>query len=251
MNILYLCDEYPPCQHGGIGSVTQNLARELVLKGHHVYVCGFYPYYRTASTFEEDFGVLVYRHFYGNRLLLKFSRHKYFGRSVNIRGKFNFYTRFLKEFIQKNKIDIVEIPDFNEVFRYTGPRFINYPDFGIPSVIKLHGNFSFFGHLKKENSFNESIYRKEYYLIQNANEILSVSEFAKKVVKDIFNYPKDIAVIYNGINITEAGKYIEDSDSKSVVFAGTLSDKKGVLSLIKAWETVVAEIPTARCITLW
>ena len=80
MNILYLCDEYPPCQHGGIGSVTQSLARELVSKGHKVSVCGFYPYYRTAAAYEEDFGVQAYRYFYGNWLLLKLSRHKYFGR---------------------------------------------------------------------------------------------------------------------------------------------------------------------------
>ena len=63
MNILYLCDEYPPCTHGGIGAVVQNLAHELVLKGHNIYVCGFYPYYRKASVFEDDFGVKVYRRF--------------------------------------------------------------------------------------------------------------------------------------------------------------------------------------------
>ena len=119
---------------------------------------------------------------------------------VNIEGKFNSYTKFLKEFIKNNKIDIIEIPDFNEVFRYTGPRFIKYPDFGIPTIIKLHGTYSFFDHLKKEYSFNESIYKKENYLIQNANKVLSVSEFTKRVVKDIFNYSKDIPVIYNGIS---------------------------------------------------
>jgi len=246
MNILYICDEYPPCQHGGIGSVTQNLALQMALKGHQVSVCGFYPYYRPALPYENDSGVKVYRHFYGNRLLLKLSRHRYFGTIINIKNKFNSYTKFIKEIIENNHIDIIEIPDFNEAFRYTGPRFIKYPDFGIPTIIKLHGTFSFFDKLEKGYTRNESIYRKEHYLIQNANMVLAISEFTKRVVKDIFNYSKDIAVIYNGINITDSGEYIRDSDSNSVVFAGSLAEKKGILSLIKAWGNVITEIPSAK-----
>lgn len=246
MNILYLCDEYPPCQHGGIGTATQNLARAMVLKGYKVSVCGFYPYYRTALPFEIDSGVKVYRRFYGNNLLLKLSRHRYLGRIVNIESKFYSYTRFLIDLIKKNGIDIIEMPDFNEVFRNTGPRFISFPDFGIPTVIKLHGTYSFFDHLEIENSYNKSIYKKERNLLQNANKVLAISEFSTKVVRDIFNYTKNIPVIYNGIPLTELHNYKGDSGIQTVVFAGTLAEKKGVLSLIKAWEKVVTEIPSAR-----
>lgn len=246
MNILYLCDEYPPCQHGGIGSVTQNLAREMTKKGHKIFVCGLYPYYRKAKSFEEDQGVNVYRKFYGNKLILKLSKHKFFGRIINIKNSFLEYTAFLKQFIDKNKIDIIEIPDFNEVFRYTGPRFITYPDFGIPVIVILHGSFSFFDYLEKVKYIDKNIFRKEYNLIQNADLVLALSEFTKRVNKEIFNYSKDITVIYNGISIIGANRYKEVSDYKSVVFAGTLAEKKGVLSLVKAWEKVVLEIPSAR-----
>ena len=30
MNILYICDEYPPGKNGGIGTMVQVLGRELV-----------------------------------------------------------------------------------------------------------------------------------------------------------------------------------------------------------------------------
>lgn len=246
MNILFLCDEYPPCQHGGIGSVIQNLARELVQKGHHVSVCGFYPYYRKALSFEIDFGVNIYRIFYGNRLLLKLSKHKLTGKFINIESKFNAYTKFLKEFIKKNKIEIIEIPDFNEAFRYSGPRFIKFPDFDIPSVIKIHGTFSFFDHLELAYSFDKNIFNKEQYLIQNAGLVLAISEFSKKTVKEIINYSGDIAVIYNGISFTDSYSYKEDSDAKNVVFAGTLAEKKGILRLIAAWEKVISQIPSAK-----
>jgi glycogen synthase len=80
MNILYLCDEYPPCQHGGIGTVTQSLARCLASKGHQVFVAGFYPYYRESKSKETDQGVKVYRIFYGSKTTLLFSKHRFFGK---------------------------------------------------------------------------------------------------------------------------------------------------------------------------
>lgn len=34
MNICFICDEYPPGLHGGIGTMTQVLARALTQAGH-------------------------------------------------------------------------------------------------------------------------------------------------------------------------------------------------------------------------
>jgi glycogen synthase len=114
MNILLICDEYPPCKHGGIGTVTQNLAREFVALNHNVFVCGFYPYYRIGKEFESDMGVKVFRKFYGNYLKLKLSKHPLFGKIFKINKEFSLYLEFLEELIIKEQIDIIEIPDFNE-----------------------------------------------------------------------------------------------------------------------------------------
>lgn len=245
MNLLYLCDEYPPCQHGGIGSVTQILAREMVKKGHKVFVCGLYPYYRTSLSRGKDKGVNVYRRFYGNWLLFKLSKHKLFGRYFNIEHSFNNYLTFLKELIEKNNIDIIEIPDFNEIFRYTGPRFINFPDFKIPSVVKLHGSFTLIDHIMGSEDLRENIFKKESYLIHHATNVLAVSEFTKNVVAELFSYKKEIVVIHNGIPIISKIRKSENSIN-SVVFAGTLAEIKGVLNLIAAWEKVISVIPTAN-----
>lgn len=43
MNILYLCDEYPPAKTGGIGTVTKVVAEAMVQKGHTVYVLSGRP----------------------------------------------------------------------------------------------------------------------------------------------------------------------------------------------------------------
>src|ERR1700761_9021534 len=61
MNILYLCDEYPPGRNGGIGTVVQLLGREMVRQGHNVIVAGFYDWGYGGEDYFEDEGVKVYR----------------------------------------------------------------------------------------------------------------------------------------------------------------------------------------------
>ena len=40
MHICYLCNEYPPLPHGGVGSVTYTLAHAVARAGHEVSVVG-------------------------------------------------------------------------------------------------------------------------------------------------------------------------------------------------------------------
>ena len=246
MNILYLCDEYPPCQHGGIGTVTQNLARTLVEKGHKVVVAGFYPYYRKATKSENDKGVKVYRFFYGSKFQLQFSKRKFSGRFINIERQFNNYIDCLKKIIQENEIDIIESPDFVEAFRYSGPRMIQFPDFGIPFLIKLHGSYTYFNFIENKRSKFSKLFKKEKLLLDNASGVIAMSKFVKNKIKSLFNYDKKVCLIYNGIDCNLSAIYNANQTCNTVVFAGSLEEKKGVFSLIKAWREIVSTIPSAR-----
>jgi glycosyltransferase involved in cell wall biosynthesis len=246
MNILYLCDEYPPCQHGGIGTVTQNLARALVEKGHKVVVAGFYPYYRKATECENDKGVKVHRFFYGSKYQLQFSKRKFSGWIINIKRPFNNYINCLKKIIQENQIDIIESPDFVEAFRYSGPRMIKFPDFGIPLVIKLHGSYSYFNHFENRHFVSLRLFKKEKLLLDNASGVIAISDFVRTETKSLFNYNKSVHLIYNGINSNLSETYNNIRTCNTVVFAGSLEEKKGVFSLIKAWREIVSAIPSAR-----
>jgi glycogen synthase len=245
MNILILCDEYPPCRNGGIGTVTQLLARTLIVKGHNVCVVGFYPYYREAEKEETDQGVKVFRYFYGSNLGLKLSKHKFFGKFFNIKDQFEDYIKFLRRVIEKNCIEIIETPDFVEAFRYSGPQIIRFPDFGIPIVVKLHGTYTYFNHLENIHSDSITIYDKEKLHLENATEIIAVSNFVMTETKSLFNYSKNAQVIYNGIVTDNSEVYNANQSEYIVIFAGTLAEKKGIFSLIKAWGKVINTIPTA------
>ena len=41
MHLLFICNEYPPTTHGGVGSFVLTLARHLALQGQDVHVIGF------------------------------------------------------------------------------------------------------------------------------------------------------------------------------------------------------------------
>lgn len=245
MKILFLCDEYPPCKHGGIGTVTRLLAQEFEKKGNHVVVCGFYPYYRTALATENDHGVKVFRFFYGNKLKLLFSKRKFFGRFINVKKEFSSYVSEVKRIIKEHEIEIIEMPDYYEIFRYTGPKFIQFPDFGIPKVVKIHGGATFFTYIRDKTIIRDILYFKEEKVISDASVVLAISEYSKAVIRKVFDYNESIPVIFNGVENSKSFKYNKNTESRTVVFAGTITEKKGVYSLIRAWEKVIEEVPDA------
>lgn len=247
MNILYLCDEYPPCQHGGIGTVTQTLARSLVKKGHKVIVIGFYPFYRLAKSFEIDEGVLIFRYFYGSRLNLQLSKRNVSGKIINIVNQFESYVSRIKEIIVSESIEIIESPDFLEAFRYSGPMVIQFPDFKVPFIIKLHGSYSVVNENLKSKYGNERIYLKEQILLSNADGIIAVSKSVKTRTESRFGILKNITVIHNGINVS-APETKKTEPRNNVIFAGTLNENKGIFKLLEAWRVVHRRIPGASLI---
>ena len=60
MRILFICNEYPPHKHGGIGSFTRDIAEGLAANGQQVTVWGLYDAVK-ALTIENINGVKVVR----------------------------------------------------------------------------------------------------------------------------------------------------------------------------------------------
>lgn len=250
MNILFLCDEYPPCQHGGIGSVTQLIARVLVNKGHIVHVAGFYPFYRKSEEIQDDNGVSVHRFFYGSRLQLQFAKRRLPGKFLNIHHRFSEYLDFLRKIIKENRIEIIESPDFVEAFRYSGPLIIQFPDFGIPRIVKLHGSYSILNPHANSNSVWTKIFNKEQIFLDSANGIIAVSDSIKQRVISVFKIKNNINVLYNGIKLKGEPAFNNNPSKNVVIFAGKLVDTKGIFSLLRAWIKVIDSVPNA-CLELY
>ncbi|MTB45058.1 glycosyltransferase, partial [Providencia sp. wls1950] len=117
MNILFICNEYPPYPSGGIGIFTNELSIELVRSGHGVFVIGLYPIKKKIQ--DSIFGVNIIRIPKKNGI---------FGNIIN---RYYLY-REIKSLIRKEKIDIIETPDFNGLLAF-------YPRLNCKIITRLHG----------------------------------------------------------------------------------------------------------------
>lgn len=212
MKICFICSEYPPGPHGGIGTVVQIVARELVKQNNAVRIIGVYAKDYLALDYEDDHGVKVWR-------LREQS------------GKFSWIPiwykqyKIIKEWIKKKEIDIVEAPESRGWYAF-------WPKLPVPIVQRAHGLETqvseFLGN--KPNKITKLL---EYLSYKRADAYSAVSQYAADAAKKIFNLNKEHVVIYNGIELINYDSAIDRVKNK-IVFSGTLTEKKGVIQLIEA-----------------
>src|SRR5262245_41538365 len=122
MHICFLCNEYPPGRHGGVGSFTQTLARALVNCDHKATVIGLYACEKILD--ERDEGVRVVRVPHailpGTGFLINGARLRYVLRYLH----------------SQDAIDVLEGPELS---------FAIIPaDFPAIKVIRMNGGHQFF-----------------------------------------------------------------------------------------------------------
>ncbi len=254
MNVLFICDEYPPGKNGGIGTMVQLLARELVKNGHCAFVSGLYEFSYGQKDYEEDFGVKVWRLRFGlnfkeDSFLLKIYRRipNWLKRNLNGQAAFKKYINFIEDLIEQKRIDIIEIPDWNTFAVNIGFMPI-WPSFRVPLVVKSHGSYTYF-----QNELNEPIKPIlnliDKNLFSRADAVISVSQYTAIKNKELFGIEKEIKVLYNSVQIQEH-VHCENRLKQTVIFTGSLVRKKGIFQLLKAWNIVNAKLPDSELIVL-
>jgi glycosyltransferase involved in cell wall biosynthesis len=257
VNILYLCDEYPPGRHGGIGTLVQLLARQLAKDGHRVIVAGLYmPGYGGADEFEDE-GVKVFR-FRGmfdgrvfqqqnalpiriiNRLL-KMSGLMQGG----IKRSLAAYREKLEHLIAENKIDIIEMPDYNDYVRFCHS-YVPFPKLSIPVVVKLNGSNNYFAK-EAGKQVPAHVLQMEQDILKQAAGVSSASQYTAIKTAEYLSYSNKIEILYNGINTCIPEREII-RNPKQVIFTGSLVQKKGIYQLAKAWNIVYQTMPDARLV---
>lgn len=255
MNILLLCDEYPPGRHGGIGTAVQLQARTMAAKGHNVIVAGFYhPGYGGEDEFTDQ-GVKVFRF----RRMLSSSifgtNDALAGRvisrmvtmlgisSIDVKISLKRYGLFLNELIERFEIDIVEMPDYNDYIRFCKSE-VWFPELNAPVVVKLHGSMTYFNE-EAGLPTPKYIRRVEEAILAHSDAVASVSRYTADKTAQYLSYNKSITVLYNGIQVP-ATEVVPEKVKGLVVFTGSLVEKKGIYQLIKAWRAVSEKLPGAR-----
>jgi len=234
MHIIFICHEYPPCNHGGIGSFTKDLAEGLVSIGFSVSVIGLYSKNVldiSEPIIENISGVKIYRF----PQIIKYGLPR-----LNI-----FYNRWylysqIKKINRIEKIDILEAPESQGWLPFGAPA-------NIPLITRFHGGETYFGEeLGRKYSRLSKLLEKSQ--LKNSSFIVSVSNYTAKKTLDIFGLDKPYIVIYNSVKVPEKFINIDRSTSTRyrIVFTGSVIPKKGIRELIEAMNIVFAKYPGAE-----
>lgn len=251
MNILFICDEYPPGKNGGIGTVVQVLGRELAKQGHKVLVVGLYSFGYGEKEYEEDQGVRVWRMRYGynlgngNGLAYKFF-NKIPGsirQHLNGRKAFAGFITFIHGLIAREKIGIIELPDWNTFAMHIGFT-VNWPAFAAPLVVKSHGNYTKLCYdLGRKPKPEWAIL--DQLLYKRADALVAVSRDTANINRKLLGPALPIHVLYNGIELP-AELSAAPRISNRVIYTGSLTKAKGIYALTGAWKKVLTRMPDAQ-----
>lgn len=224
MRIGFWCDEYPPGPHGGIGTLIQLLARGMVERGHQARVIGIYSQEYPAQDYEEDEGVQVWR--------LREPNWRFGWLSARWRAY-----HLIARWSQRGEIDLMEVPD------YDAPA-AGWPRLPLPVIVRLSGSGSFFA-----VEMGRPLHRRfflEKASLRRADFWCSESRYLAERTRALFALRTEPdAIIYNPVAIPVASSTMPRI-AQRVVFAGTLTEKKGIFSLAKGWPLVLKAVPSAE-----
>ncbi len=226
LHVCFLCDEYPPRPHGGIGSFTRALARALAAAGHAVSVVGIYTG-MTAATTEDDEGVRVVR--------LPHSRIRFTGLAVNAWR----LRRALASIHRERPIDVIEGPEI---------AFARLP-LRSPSVriIRMNGGHHFFATtLGGRPLFPRRWLERRSF--RRADFLCAVSRYVGETTRGLLGLgARPIEILPNPVEtaVFEA-RGPQAEDPRSILFVGTLCEKKGIRQLVAAMPDIAAAVPGAR-----
>ena len=225
MRVGFVCGEYPPGPHGGIGTLVQLLARALVAAGHEVRVAGVYSREYPAPDRETDRGVSVQR------------LRAHSGPFGSLRSRAALF-RFFRRLTAAGELDVVEAPDWEG---WTA----GWPRLDSPVVTRLSCSSSFF-----ESELGRSPRRLTFWIeraaLRRADFVCAESRYIADRTREVFGLSSSPdAIIYNPVDATTVGAPVERKRDR-VVFAGTLAEKKGIRSLVRAWPRVIGARPGAE-----
>lgn len=127
----------------------------------------------------------------------------------------------------------------------------------LPSNFTLYSKYN----IKKETII-ESIQVLEKEIINEADLVICVTDFAKNMVIDLFEKPETkVYSIYNGIGYTQVANLLNkkekeklkrklgfDINEQIILYVGKLEQRKGVKFLIEAFKVLVKQYPSYRLV---
>jgi glycosyltransferase involved in cell wall biosynthesis len=212
MVVAFICNEYPPARGGGIGVFVQSLARDIAKPGHQVIVCGVGD---NGTVFRDgDVTVTVLQK-------TRLGKASWFLDRARVRA-------WLRKQAVERGVDIVEAAEYD-----------GYLPFPIPecaSVIRLHLSATA---IRRDAGirWRGPTYLSEWLTLKLNPNWIAVSNWIMDNTIDLFGIrPNTATTIYNPVTpVQNNGQIRTRIHSKYILFAGTISERKGALVLARAF----------------
>jgi glycosyltransferase involved in cell wall biosynthesis len=225
MKIGFITPEYPSKRtgnSGGIGTSIKNLITALEKFGHVIHVFIF-------AQNKDD----IFRE--GNITFHQIKNKKFKGLSWLLTRKK--IQNYIDDLYEKGEIDIVEAPDWIGITSFIQPK-------KCPVVIRLNGSDTYF--CKIENRKLKYInYLHERRALKKADGHISVSDYTAKKTNEFFDLDINFSIIPNSIDSESFEANNETSETKNILYLGTLIRKKGLLDLPIIFNKVIEKHPNA------
>lgn len=231
MHIAFLTPEYPHASvlhAAGIGTSIKNLAVALVQKKVTVTVV---VYGQKESIIFEENGVCIH--------LIKNQKYKFLGWYFHRK----YIQNYLNNLIQKERIDLVEAPDWTGITAFMTLK--------VPLVIRFHGSDTYFCYIEKRKQKVKNFWF-EKLAIRKANAFVAPTSFAGEVSKKLFKIKnKKIQTIHYGLALENFENHNPAVYEKGLIlYIGTLIRKKGVLELPEIFNKVRVAFPEAKLVLI-
>ncbi len=228
MHLLFICPEYPPVPHGGVGTSTQSLARALVAAGHQASVVSLTA--AAPAGDEEDGGVLVRRVApTGQRGPIGMLRdqHRLWGA--------------VRAIDRVQRIDAVEGP---ELSFWAAPQSLR-----TPLVVRMNGGHRFFAEAEGRAP-RRGRAALEARSFRRATHLLAVSGYVAERTRALAGLgERPIAIVPNGVDVARfAPRDDIPAEPGLIAFVGTYCEKKGLRQLGSAMAAIVEVVPDAHLV---
>ena len=225
MHICFICSEYPPGQHGGIGTFTQTLGRSLADRGHRVTVVGCFP--------SEQAGIEVDQ----NVRIIRLAHTRIRGTGILVNGLR--VATALRKLQRQSPIDVIEGQEASLAMVPSS--------LPVSKLIRMHGGHHFFSvslgrHPRPWRSWLErSSFRK-------ADHFCAVSRFVAETTRQLLNMGnRAITLLPNPVDVERFRPRPEiPEESGLTLFTGTVCEKKGIRQLVQAMPRILETVPHAR-----
>lgn len=224
MKIAFVCNEYPPGPHGGIGTFVQQLGRALSEEGHQVFIFGVRESAEARLDGDIRVRMVAHRDMPGVSWLTK---------------RLQFWW-FMRRQVRRHRIDLVETTDFLGLLPFA---------LGCPVVVRLHLTATSIAIQKNVRPAPSNRAFEDIQLRVHGNW-LALSEYAMKLTLDTFPgvRPRRAAVIGPAITVPAVLPHLEDYPADFILHAGFVSTRKGAVALAKAATTFLHQIPDLHLI---